>query len=575
MACPKISGYLLLDYIEGTALSEQQTRQIEQHLLECSICRKEEEELRSLLADIAALPTTEEPQRDLWPAIAARIAEPDQFLKSLAEALALRRVELATTLIFKNFDGIVELEPSHKNAAPILGYFTQWMEMSGSAHRELMPYSSYLALVKACLARFPRPPRPFQRLLDCVHLHMIEGFLAMHAEEYDDAIRNFSWILCPSVQRDVGNGDLVAVAAGALAKAYTRKGAYKDALPYAEAAIVIALQSNRKELAAAIGVIKAWILFQLKKPTLAIQLLQQSESVLLETDDHLALGNIRAAFGRVLRRDGEYLKALRFYGTAIDQYERCDPERQHPNLARALVNMAFLQRLYAKRINTGTNNAFPHPDNEKDAGTSHNRDRGSVQQLRQMAFKHLAQAGKIYDRLQDYRGRGSVLLISAFLHFDNGDLEGVASKLTEAYTLGSEKGDNILMARTRIQQCMLENAKADATLGDDATRGSNAAAARSFAEEAVTLSEKTQNTRLLAHSYIWYGIVFLNKYAPDSNRARQCYENAAKLLHPAAGRDLVWDDLQELKKMLESAGHAGLPSPDTENASSQVISATG
>jgi tetratricopeptide (TPR) repeat protein len=514
--------------------------------------------------------------RDIGPAIATQIAEPYRFLLPLKEAIALRQIAIATTLVLRHFDAIVEIDPLHENAAATLGYFAQWMEMSGSAHRVLRPHSSCLALVGACLARFPRPPRPSLRLLDCAHLRMVEGFLSMHAEEYDGAIRNFSWILSPAVRDELGNGDLVAVAASAVAKAYSRKGAYKDALPYADDAIAIARESGWKELAAAIGVIKAWILFQLKKPTQAIEILHQSESVLLDTDDHLALGNIRAAFGRILRRDGRYPDALSFYRTAIDHYGQCDPDGQHPNLARALVNIAFLERLIALR-NKNTNKSILLTDREKDSETSGQRvvQKDSVEKLRQMAFKHLARARKIYNALQDYRGRGSVLLISAFLHFDDGDLEGVASKLAEAYTLGKAKADCILMARARIQQCMLENAKAQAPCRHELIPSSHVEWARSFAKEAITLSENTQNPRLIAHSCIWSGITLLNDYSPDPWRARQCYQKAATLLNPAAGQDLVWDDLQALKRKLERAGHVGLFSPKTESVSSRVLHASG
>jgi tetratricopeptide (TPR) repeat protein len=570
MNCSEINEYLLSEYVKGTTLAKDETLRIEQHLLECSACQKDESELRSLFAEIATLPTGEEPQRDLWPAIAAWIAEQDEFLTPLAEALALRQVDIARTLIFKHFDTIVELDPLRKYAAAILGHFTQWMEMSGLANRELMPFPSYLDLVRTSLARFPRPPRPFLRLADCAHLHMIEGFVAIHAEEYDAAISHFSWVLSASVQHELGDRDLVAVASGAAARAHARKGTYEDALPYAENGIAIALESNRKELAAAISVVNAWIMFQLKKSAEAIAILLQAESVLLETDDYLTLANIKAALGRIFRRDGKYIEALAFYTKAVDLYKRCDSEAQHPNLARVLVNMALLERLIAQRIEKSSNQVSQGTNNENE---TENKERGP-QGLREAAVEHLAQARIIYERVQDFRGRGSVLLVSALLHFDCGDLDGAGSELLEAYTLGKEKADHILMARARIQQSMVENARAEARSGDEAIPASHAESARSLAEDAVMLSEKTQNPRLKAHSYIWCGIALLDAYMLDSERARQCYEKADELLKPEPGRDLVWDDLQALKGKLVRAGHTDLLRPQAGNASRRALSAT-
>lgn len=61
------------EYVDGT-LSERDLHEVELHLHGCAGCREEERLLRSLLAQAAALPRAIEPPRDLWPAIADRIA---------------------------------------------------------------------------------------------------------------------------------------------------------------------------------------------------------------------------------------------------------------------------------------------------------------------------------------------------------------------------------------------------------------------------------------------------------------------------------------------------------------------
>jgi len=551
MTCHLIDDQILHEYVEGF-LSEEETFRIERHLLECSICRKAEQELRDLFTDMAALPTGEEPRRDLWPAIAARIAEPDPFLTSLAESIALRQVGIATNMVMRHFDVIVNLDPQQRDAAPTLGYFTQWMEMSGFAHSAFMPYPTCLALAREVFARFPRPPRPFLPIVDCAHLHMVEGFFWLHEEEYDQAIRNFLWILSPDVQHEIGDPDLAAVAGGSLARAYSKKGAYNSALTYADQAIATALGCNRTQLAAAIGVVKGWITFQLNQSKEAMKILEQAESVLRETDDHLALGNIKAAFGRILKRHGRYNDALHSYTPAIMEYELCGSGAQHPNLARSLINKALLKLLLARRAEKRGRVASQGNEQLK-MRTVERRNTGgqSAQELRLTASREdLVQANSIYERQRDHRGLGSVLLVSALLRFDDGDLADAALDLQKAYILGKEKSDFILMARARIQQSMLENARFEAHHADEKLPGSHAESARSFAEDAVTLAEQTQNTRLIAHSYIWNGIALLDPYVFDSERAWHCYRKAALLLAPEQGRDLVWDDLQALEKKL-------------------------
>lgn len=62
----------LNDYIDGE-LPEPERQAAAQHLTGCPECRRAHESLTDLLRDAAALPTSVEPERDLWPAIADRI----------------------------------------------------------------------------------------------------------------------------------------------------------------------------------------------------------------------------------------------------------------------------------------------------------------------------------------------------------------------------------------------------------------------------------------------------------------------------------------------------------------------
>ena len=60
------------DFVDG-CLSGGDHLEWERHLLRCSDCREEVDQLRSLIGDAARLPAEVAPARDLWPGIAARM----------------------------------------------------------------------------------------------------------------------------------------------------------------------------------------------------------------------------------------------------------------------------------------------------------------------------------------------------------------------------------------------------------------------------------------------------------------------------------------------------------------------
>ncbi|HPW55871.1 MAG: zf-HC2 domain-containing protein [Thermoanaerobaculaceae bacterium] len=63
------------DWLDGQ-LSDALREGIEAHLAACPACRAHADGVRSLLAAASALPREVQPERDLWPAIAARVASP-------------------------------------------------------------------------------------------------------------------------------------------------------------------------------------------------------------------------------------------------------------------------------------------------------------------------------------------------------------------------------------------------------------------------------------------------------------------------------------------------------------------
>jgi len=64
------------EYVDGD-LGEADFQETELHLADCAECRAQERALRSLLAEVSALPEEMAPPRDLWPEVAARLGGPE------------------------------------------------------------------------------------------------------------------------------------------------------------------------------------------------------------------------------------------------------------------------------------------------------------------------------------------------------------------------------------------------------------------------------------------------------------------------------------------------------------------
>jgi len=73
MTCAEVLD-LIDDYVDGE-LAGPDLHEVELHIAGCPGCREEERRLRAFLAQAAALPRERTPGRDLWPGIAARLAE--------------------------------------------------------------------------------------------------------------------------------------------------------------------------------------------------------------------------------------------------------------------------------------------------------------------------------------------------------------------------------------------------------------------------------------------------------------------------------------------------------------------
>ncbi len=474
----------------------------------------------------------------------SKIQISDSFLVRLREDIAFRRIDSGMNWLQTHSAIFDSLDPAQKNAAAFLGYLAQWVDIG----------FSYPGLVKELLARFSKPLRAALPLSDYVHLRMAEGVVAMSEEEFDQAIRHFEMVL--SLEDEVRDKELVAISSFWIGRCHRREGRYDDALSYTAKGKELALQLKYPKMASVMRVLESWLIFQEGKPKEAGRILKEAEAVLLETDDYVTRGNIQSAYGRIARREGKYAQALQHFANAIEEYKKRDP--QHRNLARSLANMAFVKRLIAlqlrKKIDAGVARRWKSGKREPGRAAFYKpQERVRFERLREEALAHLAAAEAIYSRHNDHRGAGTVHVNYGYLYLDSGDLDQAASQAAEAYQLGEEKKDYILVARARILQCTVENAKFEEQIEDRSDPSHHAQLAGDFARDAVEFAKHTQNRRLLAKAYVAQGLTLSNDFFNDPDAARQCCDRATAVLKPES-QDYVWEDLQTLKGKLLRAG---------------------
>ncbi len=440
--------------------------------------------------------------------------------------------------------GLAGLRPEHPHGVRFLGYLAQWVDLGFDAED----------LLRQLVARVPPAMRTILPLSAYVQLRMAEGFLAVRDEETDPAIRHFEFVL--SVSDEVRDPALHAIAGLWLARCYRKKGEYDQALQFSLKGEEDALAQGLAVMAAVIRVLESWIIFQKGRNAEALRLLRESEAVLEATDDFIIRGNIHSAYGRIARREGRYDQALQHFAAAIETFKKRDTG--HPNLARSLSNMAFVQRLIAldivRRMDAERTRRQQSSDRAAAPSATQKAQKQRLDRLKSDALRNLTESLEIHRAHHQYRGAGNVHSIRGALHFDCGELDLAEADALSAYRLGEEKHDYILMARGRILQCMVENGKFDEGIEEHGDPAAHAQAALHYAAEGVDFARHTQNKRLLARALTWHGITLSNEYFHNPEAARQLSDQAATLVKPDGQHDYVWDELQSLNNRLMGAG---------------------
>jgi tetratricopeptide (TPR) repeat protein len=355
------------------------------------------------------------------------------------------------------------------------------------------------------------------------------------------------------MQEEIEDKELVAIAEFWNARCHRKKGQYDEALKHAALGREKALELGFEKMAAVMRVLESWLLFQRGQPRDAARILDQAEQALRHTDDYITLGNIYSAYGRMVRRRGNYQEALKLFSRAIEHFQK--RSLQHRNLARSLVNIAYVQRLIALEISRQID--AENLKRRKTAGSAPRaraeRHWERYQQTRAEALNNLEKAEKIYRHHNQHHGIGSVHENRGLLYLDSGDLDGAAEQAEAGYNIGQQENDYILIARSRLLQCTIEHAKLEEGIEGAAGAWEHAQAARDYAREAVEAARHTQNQRLLARTYIAKGLTACNSFFNDLEDANHCCDTATSFLRTVDHDDLG-EQLQLLKQKLARRG---------------------
>jgi tetratricopeptide (TPR) repeat protein len=469
----------------------------------------------------------------------------DDFLALLKQDLVHRRVGQGMARLDERGCLFTSVDPEQRNAARFAGYLAQWVDIGFRRP----------ALVNNVVSRFSTSIRSRLPLQDYLHLRLAQGMIAMAEEATDEAIHHLHFVI--SLGHEIEEDkELLAIANFWKGRCLRMKGEYDESLAFAVKGRDLAMELGHETMAAVMRVLESWLFFQKGNAARALQVLHDAETVLSRTDDYLTLGNIQSSYGRIARRQGRYQHAIEYFTAAIHQYRQRDP--RHRNIARSLNNLANVKRLIALQLGRKIDadaarrrKAATKGRASKTTGKTQHRSR--FEQLREEALSELREAEIIYKEYRNHHGLGSVHLSFGYLHLDNGDLEHADSEAKIAFRLGEQKGDHILMARARLLNCMIENARVEEEIGESSEREIHAREAQDCAQEALELARQTQNRRLLADTYIWRGLTHCNRFFDDPESARQSYDQATAL---AKGNlaDGSWEDLETLKsKVLRSA----------------------
>jgi tetratricopeptide (TPR) repeat protein len=459
----------------------------------------------------------------------ARKMNTSTLLQSLEKALVARDIRAGFALLDSTLGKTGRLDPGSPDVISLFLCMAQWTDLG---YRNLAFFDDLLGDI----SHLDRTQLP---LLDFLKLRMAEAFRYLAGEHIEESIATLDIVI--RAGENLLPDYLVFLSNFWKGRAHRKRGDYEEAILHISLARAAAERANAPRLVAVTKIHESWLAFQKGERRYAFQLLDEAEEELRPTGHALSLGNIESARGRFVRRSGEYTRALGHFEVAIGIYTESCPN--HPNLARALVNAAYVKRLIALDLQ-------PRKSNGHAIGATHAR----YLQISKEALELLRKAGEIYALHQHQGGTGSVLVNAAHLHLESGDIDRASTEAQRAFVLGERNRDQILMARAKIVQCAVQLAQSEEQLGEAPDIALHANLAIQYAEEAIELALRTQNRRLLAEAYIARGSVAADDYFQEWELAKEYAAKGAALLGQD-DRDHLYKELGDLKsKILGSAG---------------------
>ncbi len=453
-----------------------------------------------------------------------KMLSPAAWVPQLEHALLSRDIKKGFALLDQAFKASPSFDMEAPAAISFLLCVAQWIDLG---YRDLRFFEEIAA------GRSTIDQRRLQ-VVDFFRLQLIDAYCTLATERFEDSIGTLDSVLRAAAP--VLSDYLIFLGNFWKGRAHRKRGDYEQAEVHILRAQQIARDMRSMRLVAVTQIHESWLAFQRDERAQAFELLEEAERVLQPTGHALSLGNIESARGRFVRRSGEYTRALRHFESAIAIYRTAYPE--HPNLARALVNAAYVKRLIALDLR-------PRHAGEQAVGAVH----AKSLKISREALELLDQAGHIYSHHHHQGGTGSVLVNAAHIHLESGDIDEAETEAQRALALGQENHDLILMARAQILQSAVSLARLEEQLGEEQDIALYANLSVQHADDAINLGLKTQNKRLLAEAYIARGMAAASEYFHEWQVAKDYAGKAAALLSPD-DRDHLLRTLADLKAKL-------------------------
>jgi tetratricopeptide (TPR) repeat protein len=467
-----------------------------------------------------------------------------ELLQEMQQLIQQRRIGAGIELLTEHAALFEAVEPTDPHAGWSVGTLAQWLDVGFEDN----------GLLDRLLAGFSGADREQIPLAAYVHVRLAEAVLAMRREDLNEALRHLDTAL--KISEDLNDIRNAAVATLWKARCLRKAGEYDQALAVTRRGFELANANGLPFLAAVVGTLESWLLFQKGRTKEAVKILQDAEAVLRNTDDLITLGNIQSTYGRIALREGRYDHAVRYFEASIDLFQRRPALEGY--LARSLTNIAQAKRFMALQLRRSIDARHERLRAGKADGERTDK-RGQTAQLERMhellrkAQTDLAQADAIYKKAGNHHGAGNVDVSLAQIHLDLGDLDEAEKRAAEAFELAATKTDYLLMCRARIVEAMVANARYEEQIGEGAELSRFAQLAHDCAREAVDLGERTESRRLLAQAHICLGATHVNGFFNNTEAARACCDRAEAFLDHDR-HDALWQEVELLRSRILYAG---------------------